>query len=481
MKQAASFKFDWFFNGGISGRLHRLRWLWLLMLYALGAVVWGFFLDWGRIQFDLHDWTQEGPRLYFLREALLSGQLPLHISSPLFAGERFLAVPDTLFSPQILLLKVLEPGPFVLVNLLLMYTAGTAGVALLTVRRHWSPFSMTIAFFLLNFNGQIVTQLAVGHTMWMTAFLLPFFVLLVLDLLEGKGSWGWVLKLSVLLLVFFLQGGFHFVTWTLLFLLILALVVPRHHKQVLAGVGFSLLLCMPRVLPTAIEMAGVRRQFISGFFSLADLLEALASLKFPYQAGAEKYASLGWWEVDNYIGLVGLLLLVFGLWRTWKDVDSPSRQVLLPLFLYSLLCLGKLYQPVTMLPIPLFNAERVATRFLLLSLVIVIILSVDQLEVFLRKQKLHSIGKITAAGLVLILAHDLLQHVRLWRVENMSQLFSRTPVDITAEVLRIQDPVYTGALVVGVGIAVLAAGVLLVLIRRERAIIPPQSGNYLQD
>ena len=467
MKKSVFLNFDWFFQSEASGKQRWLRWLWFVILYLVGAAVWGFFLNWGNIEFDLHDWTQEGPRLFFLRKALLEGRFPLHISSPLFEGTRFLSIPDTLFSPQILLLKNLEPGTFVLVNLLLLYTLGVVGIALLAARRRWSPLVVTTVFFLVNFNGQIVAQLAVGHTMWVTAFLLPYFVLLIFELLEEGGSWWWVLKLSVLLLGFFLQGGFHFVTWSLLFLLILALTVPRYRKQVLVGVGFSLLLCMPRILPTAVEMADVRRQFISGYYSVLDMLEALVSLKFPYQALSEKYISLGWWEVDIYIGLVGFLLLLFGLWRVWKDLSSRHRQLLLPLFLYSLLSLGKLYQPVTMLPIPLFNAERVSTRFLLLTLMFLILISADQLEKFLRKYKPGIGGKLSASGLVVILIHDLLQHARLWRVENMSQIFTSTPVDISAEVLSVQDPVYTGALLAGFCVALLASSVLLFLIRRH--------------
>jgi hypothetical protein len=119
-----------------------------------------------------------------------------------------------------------------------------------------------------------------------------------------------------------------------------------------------------------------------------------------------------------------------------------------------------------MLPIPLFNAERVSTRFLLLTLMFVILISADQLDVFLRKFKLGIGGKLAAAGFVGIMIHDLMQHARLWRVENMSQIFTSTPVDISAEVLSVQDPVYTGALLAGFCIALLASSVLLFLIYR---------------
>jgi len=66
-----------------------------------------------------------------------------------------------------------------------------------------------------------------------------------------------------------------------------------------------------------------------------------------------------------------------------------------------------------------------------------------------------------------VLGHDLLQHTRLWRVENMARLFDRTPVDITAQVLQRHDPVYSAALISGVVIALLGAAGLVYLAWRE--------------
>lgn len=465
MSKPIRFNPDWLFCFNVS---KRSRWLWYLVLYAAGAAVWAFFLNGGRIGFDLHDWTQEGPRLDFLRSALKQGVFPLHISSPLFAGERFLSIPDTLFSPQVLLLRVMEPGAFVLANLLLMYTVGFTGIVVLAERRKWSPLAAGLVFLLLNFNGQLTAQIAVGHTMWMTAFLLPFFVMLVFEALEGAGLWRWVLQVSVLMLVMFLQGGFHFVTWSLLFLAALGLAVPELRKHAAAGFGFSLILCMPRILPTAVEMAGVRRSFISGYYSLADMLQGLVALRFPHEVAVEKYSSLGWWEADMYIGLAGFGLLLLGAWWAWKDVKYSPRKLLLPMFLFGLLSLGKVYQPVTMLPVPLFNAQRVTTRLLLLPLVFLVIMSGDQVTRVLSGARFTTGSRILAAGMAVVLGHDLMQHTRLWRVENMDQLFTRTPVDISAEVLVMHDPVYAAALLLGTALAAAGAGVLVYLASREK-------------
>ena len=47
------------------------RWtdrIWIAGLYLFGATVWGFFLNWGRLGFDIHDWAQH----VFLRTCMVS-------------------------------------------------------------------------------------------------------------------------------------------------------------------------------------------------------------------------------------------------------------------------------------------------------------------------------------------------------------------------------------------------------------------------
>jgi hypothetical protein len=108
--------------------------LWLVLLYLLGVAHWIYFLNWGKVPFDLHDWPQAGAYLSFLRQAALTDRLPLHIGSTLSTTDRYLARPDTLISPQVYLLRFLEPGPFFVVNTLILFTVGCLGLYLLKRR-----------------------------------------------------------------------------------------------------------------------------------------------------------------------------------------------------------------------------------------------------------------------------------------------------------------------------------------------------------
>jgi hypothetical protein len=87
------------------------RWIavvWLVGLYILGLFWFGLFFEKGSFTMEFEDWSQiTAPRLQFLRTALKDGQLPLHISDAKTMNNsttRYLSVPDTFISPQLVLL-----------------------------------------------------------------------------------------------------------------------------------------------------------------------------------------------------------------------------------------------------------------------------------------------------------------------------------------------------------------------------------------
>jgi hypothetical protein len=54
-----------------------------------------------------------------------------------------------------------------------------------------------------------------------------------------------------------------------------------------------------------------------------------------------------------------------------------------------------------------------------------------------------------------LLAHDLLQHSRLWRVSKMSTLFTPVHVNLRASVIDHPDPSYFTALGIGLAVSVI--------------------------
>lgn len=439
--------------------------LWMGVLYLIGVLHWGLFLEWGKVPFDLHDWTQVGAYFNFLRVAVLSGQFPLFIGSTLVTTDRYLGRPDTLISPQVYLLRFLEPGQFTLVNILILYSIGFIGLLLLKRRYHLSAFAFTIVFILFNFNGNISAHMAVGHTVWTGYYFLPYFALLVLSAVEGKKTdWSWVLLVALTLFLMTLQGAFHFMLWCLIFLLALGISLPRLFLPVIKAILFSILLSLVRLLPPAVEFIGGGKEFISGFPTVLDLFSAMLILKFPSEALAGPYKSLGWWELDTYIGLIGFIFVTFfGLVQTWRKKDA-RRNLLAPIGVLTFLSIGQVYSVINRLPIPLTDSERISSRFFILPLVFLIILGGIYLQDFLMTPGARLLTqRILGLSLLALLTNDLYQHSRQWRVENMYSLFLSTLVDIRAKVVNHPDPPYITALIVGGTVSVLTLAVLLIL------------------
>lgn len=458
-----------FFRGGQDKPTSWLNGVWLAALYLGGLVHWGYFFNWGKVPSNIHDWTQTWPYLNFLRKAALHNLLPLHIGSTLVATDRYIARPDTLLSPQAYLLRFIRPGPFILINTLILFTTGCVGLLLLRKRYHLAPAAFGALFLLFNFNGHITAHLAVGHSEWVGYFLLPFFVLLVLKLVEGeKAGWGWVLGVALTLLFLFLQGAFHFFLWCLIFLAGLGLFYPKYFKPAAQAILFSGLLSLVRILPPALEYFKGGPTFISGFTSITDMLSALVVLHAPSEALSGPFNALPGWETDTYLGFIGAALLVyFGIYQTWRR-GGQVKVLFAPALVLVFFSIGKVYLVVNRLPVPLVNSERVPSRFLILPVVVLVTLGCIQLQRFLDERS--GAGwreKIFYLALLALLGHDLMQHSLIWRVSKMYTLFTAVRVNVNARVINHPDPVYFTALGVGLAGSVITLGFLIWKTRRE--------------
>jgi hypothetical protein len=273
--------------------------------------------------------------------------------------------------------------------------------------------------------------------------------------------------------------------WCLIFLLAWGVFSPKFLVPVLEAIAFSLLLSLFRLLPPAVEFIGGGKGFISGFPTVTDMFAALVVLKYPAEALSGPFKSLGWWEVDTYVGLIGLaFLLYFGVYRTWRPglaaslswptgqgtgKQSPVRALLAPIAVLTFLSIGKIYILINRLPLPLSDSERVSSRFFILPVVTLIILAAFNFQEFLTERGRRGLlERILSLGLLILMGHDLLQHSRIWRVTNMYKLFPSTPADIQSSVLNHPDPVYITALAVGAAGTLLTLTVLLILSLRER-------------
>ena len=234
---------NWLFHSNVI--IGKREWAWIAVLWLIGLFLFGQFFNWGSIPFDFHDWAEiSAPRIAFVQDAVKTGQLPLHMpdgSALRNVTDRYMALPDVMLAPQMLLLGVMSVGWFVLVNVWLMYSLGLLGLVQLWKRLRLSPVSFAVLFLLFNFNGSILSHFSVGHVNYTGYFLYPWLFLLLIDLaqsdlrfsLKSRAVWRWLAGYAFLLFFMLLNGSFHQFIWALM---LTGLVGLFHWQQILAGI-----------------------------------------------------------------------------------------------------------------------------------------------------------------------------------------------------------------------------------------------------
>lgn len=453
----------------------RAKWLEAILLGALfivGLLHWGYILNWFNNQFNIGDWHQYvAPYLVFLEKAFRSGQLPLQGSGSLLLPSQYLARPNRPLSPQVLLLYFMGPAKFVLANVCLMYAVGFAGLLLIRKCYRLSLSSFTLLFLLFNVNGHITDQYVVGHIEWVGYFLMPFFILLVLYMVEGgKTGWGWVAGVAVTMLVINLQGAFHFFLWSMAFLLFLAVFRPRFLGPVIKAIVASGLLSMIRILPAVLEYySGGGIIFSIGFLSISQVFDSFVVLHPPYILDTLS-GQIGSWEFDFYLGVLGFAFMAyFGAIRSWMD-QKVYRCLYLPMLVMAFFSLGNMYRPLFYSPIPFMDSQRAPTRFIIIPVLFLITLACIQFKSFIKN---WDPGKWMERIIVLFgtafIAYDLFEHSMYWRLSNLSAKVIERYTDVTqVTVVSHADPAYVVSILAGLALTVVALAVLAVLALRER-------------
>lgn len=446
----------------------------LLGLFLLGAAHWTVFLERGRLEMRAHDWDEEYLYLAALREAVRQRVVPWHTSQASHGSDRLLGNPQVPWSPQVLLLERLEVGPFVLAHTLLLYAAGFAGCLVLRRRLGLSLVAFTFLSLLFHLNGHLVAHLAVGHLPWLSYLLLPWLLVVVLDVVEGRGTRRSPVLAALVVLAMFLQGGFHFFTWSLLLVALLGLFRPEQRRFALATGAWAVALCFCRLLPGLVAYGGKDHPFLGGFPTLTDLVAGLVVIRPPERALHQGvFGAIGWWEIDFYVGLVGAAYLGwFGLACPLRDPDGPLGRAWTalrwPAAVLAACSLGALYWPVTALHVPLLGAERVATRFLLLPLLLLLVVAAARLQATLDREAdgARRLSWALALGLVEV-ASALAAHSRTWLPRRIEPTPAERALDLSVSlVVGREDPTYRLAVQASLAVSALALAAALVWLLR---------------
>jgi hypothetical protein len=396
----------------------------LLILYTLGIFHWTYFYRSGEFDLFYLDWFKEYSYYSLIRQSLETGQIPYHYDQRWPDGQRefhqstdkFLGLPESNLAPDILLLPWVDTSKFFVVHTIVLYTVGFIGCLALRRRYRigWIPF--TALWLLFNFNGYITSHLSVGHSMWNGYFLLSFLVYYLLECIDRPTELTPALALAAVLFGMMLVGDFHQVIWCWLFLAAFLAFNFGHWKQVVVAIGFSVWLSIFRLLPAFVALAGMKkRAYLGGYPDLTELFHSLVTLR---DSDYPKMQILGWWEYDAYIGWFGLAFVVyFGIYRRWRDSDALATRYTgldAPLLVLTFLSVNYFYACVGHFPI--FNAERVSSRFIIVPLVFVIALAAIHMQRFIQTTRMNAALYVLFIGGLIHTVFALGEHNWIWRV-----------------------------------------------------------------
>jgi hypothetical protein len=395
--------------------------LFLAIAYLAGVFHWAWLINFGKVQHRYIDWQMFYDFYQVTQNALVKGSIPYFMPNLYKGTNQFLAVPATDLFPSIFLLKFLSVEDFFLTQLIVAFSLGFWGCVWLKRKYQWSLVSFTAFFLLFNFNGHITSHLAVGHWSWIAYFLLPFFVVWVLSLVEGDESGSRPVLLTLVLCGILLLGGLHPFVWCLLFLILLGLFRKRYWKPIATGVALALVFSTYRILPAAVTFWEYKNPFMYGFPSASVFWSALTSItQSPGVILDMRYSeelSMPWWEVDHYISILGLaFLLYFGLWRRWRETDGLTdyRVLNIPMLLITIFSLGAIFGFISHLPLPLISVERTPSRFLILPILILLALSCIWMQKMFDHLRPGWIVQVLAVTGIVFEGIFLVEHSSVW-------------------------------------------------------------------
>jgi len=395
----------------------------------MGIFHWGWFCNFGKLHHKILDWQKFHVYFEVIKNALSKGTIPYYFSYEFKGTNKFLALPETDLSPHVLLLNYLTTEEFVLAALLIMYSIGFWGCYLIQKHFRLSLIAFFILFAMFNFNGYITSHLAMGHWPWVSYFYLPFFMLFVFRWVEGERSPDLFGKIAVVMFFVLLQGGLHIFVFCLLFISLFGVLGKQNLKDVFLICGMCVLLGGFRLVPAAYAFWGYKHDFMIGFPSLISFIESMVVVKdfsviLPFEPilSTKSIDYIGWWELDYFIGVLGFGFLVYfgiiaGFQQSFKDGRFDKLYV--PIIGLTILSFGFVLAPLAKMSFPLISVERFPSRFFILPILMLLIISLVRFQKLLDRNPLRLKWDWIPLVLVLMGVLQLLEHSAMWQVSIM--------------------------------------------------------------
>lgn len=479
------------FARDIAGRWpHTVAVLVLAGLFLLGVQHWLAFFTFGNVRLDTQDWRLTRSYWDTLTYAIDTREIPFFTADGIAHTERFIGDPDPSWSPLIVVADKMSPAEFALINTLLLYAVGFAGLLLIRRRYSLSLVSFAVLFLLFNFNGFITSHMSVGHFTWAGYYGFPFLILFLLEMIEGddRVALRAGLKTGVVIACMALVGSFHMIVWWGWALLIFGLFTPRRLVAVVVAIASAGLLSAYRYLPVAFAMSDYEMEFRTGFPTLQYLLDGLTAVRtFDYtyhlESALDLRALMGlkWWEFDMFVGYLGFAFMaVFGIGLRFMRRESLRglryAELDMPIALMAAFSMSLLFEPIFNMPLPFLNSERVTSRFFIIPLLLLVTVGCIRFD-----RLLPDIARGLQSRLLLLVAMwqmstALSLHSFLWHISRLEarfrELYATMPeqpvIPLADKTLVTGERLYVLSLPVGIGVTLVAAVVWVIVYRRLR-------------
>jgi hypothetical protein len=229
-----------------------------------------------------------------------------------------------------------------------------------------------------------------------------------------------------------------------------------------------------RLLPPVLNLGQFNNDFITGYTTLTHLIWAMVLPVNPWDVNkiTLPFSTVSWWEFDLFVGILGtLFILFFGIfrWLVRRTDGAVYPALLLPLLGMVVLSMGRVYNLIMLLPIPLLNGERVSSRIISLPFVFLLILAAIEFQRWLDGHRQPLALRLAALLLLGIQISDMWLYIKLWQVSNVYPNYPQVPVDLAAKVVANHpDPVYTNILWIGAAVSLVTLIGLVILAFKKK-------------
>jgi len=421
LKEQAQVLIDTVFWGHLTTRANlRLRIYFFLTLFIIGIVYWVGFFSSGSLLLNTNDWVKEDAYLNTLRFAQINNEMPWQWSEPFYHNtDKFLANPEIVLTPDIIFLRWVPNGVFIMIHVIIFYMAGFYGSFLLAKKINVRFVSFFFFWLLFNFNGYVTAQIAVGHFQWVGYFLIPFFFIFLFKFAEktleaplfDKTS---VFGMALLLGILFLNGSIHIAIICAVFLMVALLFRWTMYPNVITSLLVGFMFGINRLLPAAVWFPP-KDVIGQGYPTIGSLLDAFTALRL-YNYSIQEFGVWNWWEYDFYIGFVAFIIFCISVFIALKRHESPFQAHLLKAGgVFILLSLGNIYNIFNMLHLPFVGIERAPSRFIVMPFILFLIISMTGID-----ELINSYGawvKTLVVSALPFAIGELFFHFEFWRVQ----------------------------------------------------------------